>query len=194
MNMKLSDLNLLSFGNSILMTGVIFEGEGKTLLCFLPGESEPTNVLDRLDMDLDDWTKLIRQTDIMETEILQKAKDGTITKAILRKSQRQIDAQVSWKVFRRDGYRCRYCGRDDAPLTVDHLILWEEGGPSIEQNLVSSCKKDNKARGNTQYRDWLTHPHYVRVSAALDEAGRQANRALLETLDKIPKAAHLRSR
>ena len=71
--MKLDDLNLLSFGNTILMTGVIFEGEGKALMCFFPGENDPSNVLGRLDMDHEDWMKLVRQTDVMETEILAKA-------------------------------------------------------------------------------------------------------------------------
>lgn len=192
--MKLDDLNLLSFGNTILMTGVIFEGEGKALMCFFPGENDPSNVLGRLDMDHEDWMKLIRQTDVMETEILAKAKDGSITKTFVRKSQRQIDANVSWRVWRRDNCRCRYCGRNDVALTVDHLVLWEEGGPSIESNLVSACKKCNKTRGNAQYGDWMLHPYYLKVSAALDEAGRLSNLRLLGTLDQIPKVVHQRSR
>ena len=64
----------------------------------------------------------------------------TITKlykAVIRKCQRNIEQGVSWNVFRRDGYACRYCGNKEVPLTVDHLVLWEESGPSTEANLVS---------------------------------------------------------
>ena len=61
--------------------------------------------------DTEDWKKVLRQTDLLETEVLALSEDGKLTKAILRKSQRQIEARISWNVFRRDGYRCRYCGR-----------------------------------------------------------------------------------
>ena len=81
-------------------------------------------------------------------EAQTQAEDGTLTKAILRKTARQIEASVSWQVWRRDGCRCRYCGRDNVPLTVDHLVRWEEGGPSTEENLVSSCKKCNQSQGD----------------------------------------------
>jgi len=97
-------------------------------------------------------------------------------------------------VFRRDGYKCCYCGRDDVPLTVDHLVLWEDGGPSTEQNMVSACKKCNKARGRTQYVDWLRHPVYLKVSGNLSPERRAANEALVGALNAIPKVMHTRSR
>jgi 5-methylcytosine-specific restriction endonuclease McrA len=79
-------------------------------------------------------------------------------------------------------------------MTVDHLVLWEEGGPSTEANLLSACRKCNKTRGNTQYSAWLKSPFYGKVSRALDEATRRSNEALLATLDTIPKLVHTRSR
>jgi hypothetical protein len=194
MKMKLADLNLLDFGNTIMITGVVFSGKGQVLVCPFPGEHDPLDAIEHLDLSLDDWNRVLKQTDVLEVEMLAKAKDGTIAKAIVRKSQRCIEASVSWRVFKRDSYTCRYCGRDDAPLTVDHLVLWEEGGPSIDANLVSACKRCNKARGNTQYADWLVHPHYQRTSANLSDATRQANRALLDTLDKIPRNINQRTR
>lgn len=206
--MKLSELNLLSIGNTIQLAGAAFVGEGKLLLCLFPedsgaiysgqgqvlfddGEEKEVHVLD---MDSDDWAKFLRQTDILEVEVLQKASDGKLAKAILRKSARQIEAKVSWQVFRRDGYACRYCGRDDVPLTIDHLVLWEEGGPSIPANLVAADKRCNKTRGNLSYEQWLEHPYYQRVSAALTEEQRNANRRLVETLAKIPRVVNKRSR
>lgn len=190
---KFTDINLLDVGNSILMTGAIFSGNGKHYLCFFPKDREdlPT---EPLEMDHEEWKAFVRQTDLLETEVLQKASDGTLAKVILRKSQRQIEALVQWKVFRRDGYCCRYCGNDNVPLSVDHLVVWEEGGPSIEANLVSACKKCNKVRGNLSYAEWLRHPRYKNVSVNLTEEGRRANEALVHTLDAIPRMVHTRSR
>lgn len=192
---KLSDLNLLSFGNTIQIAGAIFQGEGKTFLAFFPEDANnQDHVLDRLELDLEDWNTLLRQIDLLETEILAKAANGTLTKVVIRKSQRQIEQGVSWKVFKRDGYSCRYCGRDDIPLTVDHLVCWESGGPNIVENLVSSCRKCNKTRGDLSYADWLNHSYYRKVASGLNPAEREANIQLLQTLDSIPLNVHKRSR
>jgi len=191
--MKFEELNLLEVGHTIGMSGVIFSGPEKSFVIAFPDE-RLDKPLEPLEMNLEQWQAFLRQTDLLETEILTKAADGTIAKAIVRKSQRNIDAHTSWKVFKRDGYKCCYCGRDDAPLTVDHLVLWEDGGPSTEQNMLSSCRKCNKARGNTAYADWLHHPVYRRVSGGISPERRTANEALLGTLATIPRTMHTRSR
>jgi hypothetical protein len=193
--MKFAELNLLAIGNTIQMVGAIYRGDGKTLLCFFPEDQ----IMDEfppedLDMSQEEWQKFLRQTDLLETEVLTKASDGTFAKAILRKSQRQIEARASWAVFKRDGYACRYCGNDSTPLTVDHLLLWEDGGPSIEANLVACCKKCNKIRGNLKFSDWLQHQYYKDISKKLSPETRAANEALLATLSKIPIHVHARSR
>lgn len=191
--MHLHDLDIHAIGDTIQLTGVIYASADTAYLCYFPKEDDdlPTQVLK---MNEDDWKAFIRQTDLLEVEILEKAEDGTITKAILRKSQRQIDQVVSWNVFRRDGYRCRYCGRNNVPLTVDHLVTWEEGGPTVEDNLVSACKKCNKTRGRTEYAAWLASKDYRKVSERLTPADHAANQALVPTLDAIPRVTHIRSR
>ena len=206
--MEFKDLTLLDIGNTIQITGVVYSGEGKHLICFFPGHHgelsscvpaddnivviDPgRDQLEALNMSRDEWVQFLRQTDIMETEVLAQAgPDVKITKAILRKSARQIATQISWAVFRRDGYACRYCGNDNIPLTVDHLVLWEEGGPSIEANLVAACKKCNKVRGNIQYAEWLDHNFYKNRSKNLTPEQKEANLALVPTLDAIPRMIH----
>ena len=195
--MKFSELNLLSIGNTIQMAGAVFSGEGKTFLCFFPGEAEGLESFDDfypLEMDRAEWETFLRQTDVMETEVIGRAKDGTLAKVMLRKSARQVDQHVSWAVFRRDGYACRYCGKADVPLTVDHLVTWEDGGPSTEANMVSSCKKCNKTRGNLPYAEWLGHPRYAAQAAGLPEDVRRANEDVALTLAAIPRKAHVASR
>lgn len=191
--MKFEELNLLEIGHSIQIAGSVWAGPDKLYVVFLPDE-HCDKPFEMVEPTQEQWQQFLRQSDLLETEILTKASDGTVAKAIVRKSQRQIDQHVSWKVFRRDGYKCCYCGRDDVPLTVDHLVLWEDGGPSTEQNMVSACKKCNKARGRTQYVDWLRHPVYLKVSGNLSPERRAANEALVGALNAIPKVMHTRSR
>lgn len=191
--MKLEEISIYKIGDTVQMVGAIYAGEGQTFLCFFPEDKNELPHVN-LEMNLEDWKKFLFQTDVMETEVLTKGSDGALVKAILRKSQRNIDASVSWKVYKRDGYACRYCANDDVPLTVDHLVCWEEGGPSIESNLLASCKKCNKTRGNLPYAEWLNHPHYRRVAQNLSADTRQANADLVATLDKVPRLIHKRSR
>lgn len=194
---KLSDVGLHRFGNSIQLVGAIYQGDGKVFLLPFPEEhrvhedNEDTVVLA---MDKAEWEEFLVQTDTLGVEAMVRDKDGTVGRAILRKSQRQIEQQVSWDVFRRDGYACRYCSRADVPLTVDHLVLWEQGGPSIVANLLSACRKCNRTRGNMEYADWLSSDYYLKVSQNLHISYYDANRRLVETLDKIPRRLHQRSR
>lgn len=214
---KLSDINLLSVGHTIGLAGAVFTGEGKLYLVMFPnhrgevysarrhgvGEyevlfqetgSEVKQSVDTLDLDDADWKTFLDQADQLNTEVLARAADGTLEKAILRKGQRTLETGVQWRVFKRDLYTCRYCANDSTPLTVDHLVLWEEGGPSIEANLLSACRKCNKTRGNKSYADWLNSPDYKRLSAKLSVETRKANLDLLPTLDAIPRLVHKRSR
>jgi hypothetical protein len=211
---KLSDLNILDIGNTIQLEGAIFVGNGKMYLCMFPGhngivvhdeagdevvfvafeDGAPFPTVETVCMNTDEWNTFFRQTDLLETEVLAKSSDGKLAKVVLRKSQRNIAQEVSWKVYKRDDYKCRYCGRDDVPLTVDHLVLWEEGGPSTEANLVSACKKCNKARGNMQYDAWLQSPFYNRASKGLTVTTRQDNLDLASTLAAIPRQMHVPSK
>ncbi len=206
--MKLSDLNLLDVGHSIQLAGALYADGENIYLMPLPGELTEDQLhnmnvtvihagsltrLFVLDMDREDWARFIRQTDLLEVEIMAHqyvTGNRKLAKAIIRKSNRQIAQGVSWRVYRRDCYKCRYCSADDVPLTVDHLVLWENGGPSIEANLVAACRKCNKVRGNKPYHEWLIHPYYMKVCRNLTVAAACANEALADTLDAIPRQVH----
>lgn len=192
---RLKELDLMQFGHTIQLSGAIYTSEqtGEQFLIQFPDEAELDNAT-VLDMTPQDWQDLLAQTDKMEVEILTQAKDGTITKAITRKCTRQIETGVSWKVFKRDNYACRYCNNNSVPMTVDHLVLWEEGGPSIEANLVTACRKCNKARGNTQYIDWLNSAFYQKVSQPLNHIQKADNALLVTTLRDIPRKYNIASR
>ncbi len=186
------DINLFDIGNTIQMSGALYVGKGKAFLLTFPEDhAEVSNLpIQHVKATDEEWKAFLRQTDLLEVQ----PASGTPEKAILRKSTRQIEQSVSWNVYRRDTYTCRYCGNDKIPLTVDHLVRWEEGGPSIEANLVTSCRKCNKTRGDTSYHDWLKDPFYLKVSVRLRPEVRAANEALLPTLAGIPRKKHIVSR
>lgn len=186
----IGDLDVRQVGVSIRMAGTIFRSADQTFVCLFPWEEEREGEVEMLEMDLDQWRRFLRQTDVLEVEVLAEMPDGKLAKTVLRKSHRQISSGVSWAVYKRDNYCCRYCGKDGIPMTVDHLVLWEDGGPSIVDNLVSACRKCNKVRGNMKYADWLKSQHYRKVSPGLTPEVRQANEDVLATLDAIPRMIH----
>ena len=184
--MKFKDIKIDRIGNDTTLIGGIWANEDEGYIMYLPEFGIPKGkTLFAIEATTEDWEKLLLQSDVVETQVLAKMEDGKLYKAVVRKCQRAIDQQVSWNVFRRDGYACRYCGRDNVPLTVDHLVLWEEGGPSTEENLLAACKKCNKTRGNMQYADWLNHPRYRKVAEALTQEQRQTNLDGAATLSDI---------
>lgn len=176
---KLDDINILDIGNTITMIGAIYSGNDTLFLVPFPGtdhgelEQEPTV----LSMDAGEMERFLHQTDALYIA-------GPDKKVFLRKSQRQIDRNIQWQVFERDDFRCRYCGRR-APLTVDHVILWEEGGPTIAGNLISACGACNRHRGSMEYTAWLDSVRYSKLSAGLSSAVRQANLAVVKQLDEL---------
>lgn len=54
-------------------------------------------------------------------------------------------AAISAAVLRRDGYRCRKCGRTKADgvtrLEANHIIPISRGGQTIMSNLETSCER-----------------------------------------------------
>ena len=185
-------LDILNMGHKIQIAGIIMSDETTDYLMYLPDQNKTDPVV--VELSLEEWEKLVQQTDTLETEILAKDRTGKFAKIIIRKSNRQIEQGISWKVYARDNYTCRYCGITAVPMTVDHIICWEVGGPSTEQNLLTACRKCNKLRGNMPYEEWLNSPTYREKSLNLSGIVIAKNREILPTLAKIPLKNHITSR
>ncbi len=177
--MEFKDLDLMSMGNSSLLAGVIYTGK-ENVIVWLPGEYISTPLKELTSMTNEDWKVFIKQTDDVNVEV----KIGP-EKAIMRKSLRAIDQNISWAVYKRDGFLCRYCNSTGIPLTVDHVDLWENGGATVAENLLTACKKCNKNRGNMEYGDWLQSSQYLVASKGLDQAELDANSQVLQTLPHL---------
>jgi 5-methylcytosine-specific restriction endonuclease McrA len=51
------------------------------------------------------------------------------------------------EIFRRDQFRCQYCGKQARELTVDHILPQHLGGNSSWSNLVTACADCNHKKG-----------------------------------------------
>ena len=182
------------YGKSIRLIGALFSDDknGHINALILPNETGVglKSVNWQNGMTVEDWQALQRQTDSVPTEALVKEGNKPAGKAIIMKAQRQVSQIVSWNVYRRDDFRCRYCAFE-GPLTVDHLITWESGGPSIEENLLTACRNCNGIRGETPYAEWLNSSDYKKRSRKLSHAQQFANQALIPTLNFIPVSPHV---
>lgn len=184
---EFQNIPLLLFGNELTIKGIIFDGNGDRpdLIAYLPGEVE-AGELNFIRPSVQEWYELQDQLDKCNVQ----GEAGII----LRKGQRQLDQKIAWQVYRRDKYRCRYCGIDNVPLTVDHIITWETGGATHEKNLLTACKKCNRKRGNLDYGSWLQHKYYIEKCKFLPESIKLANEAIVKELNKLPRLAKPRSR
>jgi hypothetical protein len=65
---------------------------------------------------------------------------------------REISLRLRMQVFKRDNFKCVYCGRSPAThvglvLHVDHVIPWAKGGKTSLENLQTLCQECNLGKG-----------------------------------------------
>jgi len=60
--------------------------------------------------------------------------------------------RMRFEVFKRDGFRCQYCGRTppDVVLEVDHIIPKATGGQDTIHNYITACVDCNRGKGSTK--------------------------------------------
>jgi hypothetical protein len=148
----MTEQEIEKYGNELVITGMVVGNGDKTRVVMFP-ESDFAAMFWQDHPTEEELKQIFFQLDNVEITNSQKV--------VLRKSQRNLDAVISWNVFRRDGYRCAYCGNDHTPLTIDHLVLWEEMGDTVEGNLLTACKKCNHTRGNQSVPDFLNSDYYM---------------------------------
>lgn len=67
------------------------------------------------------------------------------------RSSATIAVGVRFDVFRRDDFRCRYCGRgadQGVFLEADHVVPRSKGGPDTLANLVTACWDCNRGKSD----------------------------------------------
>ena len=136
------------------------------------------------------YKAIIRQMDLQEVEMTNDKN----AKVIVRKSQRKADTFITWAVFRRDNYTCRYCGRNDVPLTYDHVKLWKDQGEWSMENGVTACRKCNKTRGDMDFELWLNTDYVQKLLPNVPEELIQMNVETMKNYKNFPNRTSKRSR
>lgn len=67
----------------------------------------------------------------------------------MAKKRVAISKSVRFNIFKRDGFKCMYCGNHPPAvlLHVDHIKPVAEGGGNEDSNLVTSCQPCNLGKG-----------------------------------------------
>lgn len=70
-----------------------------------------------------------------------------------RKTRRDINLRLRFRVMQRDNFKCCICGASPANdptvvLHIDHIIPWSKGGETIMENLQTLCSKCNLGKSN----------------------------------------------
>ena len=55
------------------------------------------------------------------------------------------------------GRKCAYCGIENVPLEVEHIVPRAKGGSNRPSNLTLSCSPCNSAKGTSDIKDFLAH-------------------------------------
>jgi hypothetical protein len=149
-------------GVQVKLAGIVVTGSETAAVLWLPGvmpdelrkdwpqlcNPPHTWCAKIIDPTPDEWIAILQQTD--NPEIFELDETGAV-KAIHRKSMRAIGAAIQWGIWRRDGFRCMYCGCEggvNRPLTVDHFVPVELGGTDEIGNLLSTCRACNKKKSS----------------------------------------------
>lgn len=64
--------------------------------------------------------------------------------------RKAISKRVRFSVFSRDGFACKYCGRqsDQVRLVIDHVTPVCDGGTNDEPNLITACEECNQGKAH----------------------------------------------
>lgn len=67
------------------------------------------------------------------------------------KARKKIPVSLRYKILKRDGFCCRYCGlsaADKVVLHIDHIVPLSKGGTDDEDNLCAACESCNLGKSN----------------------------------------------
>lgn len=86
-----------------------------------------------------------------------------IWQSICRVERGKVTNKVRFAIYKRDGYRCRKCGRATNDLEIDHIFPISKGGKSEFSNLQTLCHSCNVLKSdNIEYRTNSLHNRNTR--------------------------------
>lgn len=75
-----------------------------------------------------------------------------------RRTARDPNSALRWRVANRDSFRCQHCGKSPAVhagvrLHIDHIVPWSDGGETVLDNLQTLCSDCNPGKGTQKQTD-----------------------------------------
>lgn len=90
-------------------------------------------------------------------------------------------------VFNRDAKTCAYCAKvfTLTDLTWDHIVPISKSGPTIWENLITSCRRCNHFKGNKTIEDVGYHPYFTAFRPTLSEFLYISNHRMLNEQEEF---------
>lgn len=78
-----------------------------------------------------------------------------LTGGRMAKKRESISKRVRFEVFKRDSFKCQYCGKaaPDVVLHVDHILPVSKGGDAEILNLITACLDCNAGKSDVELSD-----------------------------------------
>lgn len=95
-----------------------------------------------------------KKTSLQDVEVPVTEKEVAKPRNIIQKrTPRNINLKLRFKVLLRDNFKCCYCGASPAKdpnviLHVDHILPWSKGGETELENLQAACSTCNLGKNN----------------------------------------------
>ncbi|HET7274426.1 MAG TPA: HNH endonuclease [Longimicrobiaceae bacterium] len=106
----------------------------------------------------------------------------------MRSTRTERDEPLRARVFRRDSYRCVYCGEEfpGEQLTLDHVEPRMRGGDQSEGNLVTACRPCNTQKASLPAWAYLEdrpieRANFLRLATSV---WPRLSRAIIEAAEK----------
>lgn len=87
---------------------------------------------------------------VLDTAAARKDWLGHAADEKAQQGSRTVPEGLRFKVFKRDGFACWYCGARRVALQVDHIVPWSQGGKTVMSNLRTACGPCNRGKGATR--------------------------------------------
>lgn len=107
-------------------------------------------------------------------------------------SRKPISKRLRFEIFKRDGFRCLYCGATplQSPLHIDHVEALANGGTDDPANLVTACAACNLGKGAVPLddrplsvpEDQVEQPDQIRAYLGYQRELMKAKAAVAEAL------------
>lgn len=103
--------------------------------------------------ELEEAARRLEEVGLVDAETLQPSMGFVATRGALR------PVASAWRVireriFKRDGYSCRYCGATGVRLECDHVVPVIRGGGHNDENLATACFDCNRSKRDKLLSEW----------------------------------------